>query len=459
MEKLFDKIVRGQLVLEDKVVLGEIGITSGKISEISDKQGLLASNHILDFDKKYIFPGFIDVHLHCFSNPNEGFTNVSHSAAVGGITSFLDMPYDLPNPINNVEEFNCKKERLQKESVVDVGLIATIKKQGGLDQIAPLAEAGAAAFKMSLFETDPYRFPRIPDHEILQAFELIKETGLRVGFHAENDDIINPIVNQFIEEGKVYPLAHPESRPPVSETSAVVKLLDFAYWTGVKLHIFHVTHPRCIDLIQQFKKDGVDVTSETCSHYLLLNQEDLNKYGPLAKMNPPLRSADSVEGLWRQLKTGDIDFITSDHAPWYYEDKAKGNDNIFKSPSGLPGVETLVPLMFDAAVASGRVAPVDFAKLLSTNPAHYFNIKNKGAIKIGYDADLTVIDGDERFQIKASEFQSLAKWSPYDGMTLQGKVKQTIVRGETVYDGEKIVKDPGFGKFITGIGGKEKVKQ
>ena len=460
MDMFFDKVIRGQLVLENKIVLGEIGINDGKIVNVSERVGEFQTNQLIDFSNQLVFPGFIDVHLHCFSNPDEGFTKVSRSAAVGGITSFLDMPYDLPNPINNVEEFNKKRKRLEEETVVDVGLIATIKKEGGLDQIIPLAEAGAAAFKMSLFETDPYRFPRIPDYEILKAFEIIKKTGLRVGFHAENDEIINPIIEEFKDDNKLYPLAHAQSRPPVSETSAILKLLDFAYWTRVKLHIFHVSHPRGIELIQQFKRDGVDVTAETCYHYLLLNQEDLNKYGPIAKMNPPLRSSEAVEGLWNQLKEQEIDFVTSDHAPWNYQDKTMGNDNIFKSPSGLPGVETLVPLMFDALVSSGKLTPIDFAKLLSTNPAQLFGIKNKGAIKIGYDADLTVIDKEADFTIDASKFQSLAKWSPFDRNILKGKVSQTIVRGEVVYDGRKILKKAGFGKFMAGIAtnNQEKVK-
>jgi allantoinase len=451
----FDKVIRGQIVLEEEIIHGEIGITDGEISSISDIIGELKSKVILDFENQYIFPGFIDIHVHCFSNQNEGFTRVSRAAAKGGITSFLDMPYDLPDPINNVEIFNEKRKRLQGNSVVYVGLIATIKKEGGLDQIIPLAKAGAIAFKMSLFETDPYRFPRIPDYEILEAFKLIKQTGLRVGFHAENDDIINPLLHEFENEQTVYPIAHAESRPPVTETSAVAKLLDFAYWTNVKLHIFHVSHPRSVELIEKFQGDGVDISLETCYHYLLLDQEDLKKYGPIAKMNPALRTTKEVKNLWEQLKKNKINIISSDHAPWDNDDKAKGNKNIFKSPSGLPGIETLVLLIFDAAVSSGKITPVHFAKLLSTNPAKMFGIKNKGSIKVGYDADLTVIDGTGRTLIDASKFESLAKYSPFDGEKLRGKVSQTIVRGEVVYDGHEILKDPGYGKFIGGIAANE----
>lgn len=452
----FEKVIRGQIVLEDQIILGEIGINNEKIISITSDRGTLVSDVVLDVGDNYIFPGFIDVHVHCFSNPDEGFEKVSKSAAVGGITSFLDMPYDLPHPINTVENFNQKKERLAKECVVDVGLIATIKKEGGIDQIIPLAEAGATSYKMSLFETDAYRFPRIPDYEILDAFELIKQTGLRVGFHAENDDIINHTIEKFRVEGKINALSHAKSRPPVSETSAILKLLDFAYWTDVKLHIFHVSHPRSLEFIKQFRQEGVDVTSETCYHYLLMDENALPEHGPLAKMNPPLRTEADVEKLWKHLKNDEIDFITSDHAPWDLVSKLKGKENIFDSPSGLPGIETLIPLMFDAAVATGKITPVHFAKLLATNPARLFGMKNKGEIKIGYDADFTIIDPNAFSEVDASSFQSLAKWSPFDGQTLRGKIQRTIVRGEVVYDGRSIVQEAGFGKFIPGSAAKER---
>ncbi len=446
-----DKLIRGNLVLTDKIVLGEIGVKDGKIVAISNHHYSFEAEEKFDFGDHYIFPGFIDVHVHCFSNPDEGFTKVSSGAAIGGITSILDMPYDLPRPINNAEEFELKKQKLEEETVVDCGLIATIKKSGGLEEILPLAEAGAAAFKMSLFETDEYRFPRIPDYEIYQSFQLIRQTGLRVGFHAENDDLIYPLIDSYKNEGRIDYLAHSETRPPVTETSAVLKLLEFAYWTDVKLHIFHVTLPRCIDFIQQYKKEGVDVTGETCYHYLLMDSEDIEEKGPLAKINPPLRSKKDVEGLWRQLQQKEIDFITSDHAPWGYDKKMKGVENIFQSPSGLPGIEVIVPLMFDAAVSNEKVSPIEFAKLMATNPAEEFRIQHKGSIEVGNDADITVVDPNKVWQLDASEFQSTAKWSPFNERKLKGSIEHTFVRGNVVYDGTNVTAGPGDGKFIPGI--------
>lgn len=453
----FDLVVRGQLVLEDEVVIGEIGVNNGKISSIVKETNLLKSSRVLDFGKSFVFPGMIDVHVHCFSNPNEGFITTSSSAAAGGVTTFLDMPYDLPNPINNVDQFERKVKQLEAEAVVDICLWGTISKTGGTDQINKLAEAGAVAFKMSTFETDAYRFPRIPDPEIMRAMELIRETGLVAAFHSENDEIIVDLIDQYIEENKVYPRAHMETRPPVTETSAVLKLLEFAYWTGVKLHIVHVSHPRTIDLINLFKKQGVQVTSETCYPYLLLDVNDLEKHGPRAKNNPPLRNPEDVEGLWKHLQAGDIELISSDHAPWGLEHKEKGQDNIFLAASGLPGLEIIAPLMFDSGVAKGRLTPVEFAKLMAQHPAEVFQIPGKGKIAVQYDADFTVIDPEQSWIVDETKFRSHSKLTPFHGCKVQGKVVQTIVRGTTVYDGNEVTVKPGFGSFVPGKAAKKVV--
>ena len=446
----FDLVVRGKLVLEDEVVLGEIGVNNGNIDCIVKETHSLIGNRILDFGTSYVFPGMIDVHVHCFSNPNEGFIPTSSAAAVGGVTTFLDMPYDLPNPINNVEQFKKKVNQLEQEAVVDICLWGTISKTDGTDQIIPLAEEGAVAFKMSTFETDPYRFPRIPDPEIMRAMELIRETGLVAAFHSENDEIIVDLIDNYQKENKVYPRAHMETRPPVTETSAVLKLLEFAYWTGVKLHIVHVSHPRTIELINLFKNQGVQVTSETCYPYLLLDVNDLEKFGPKAKNNPPLRNPEDVEGLWRHIQAGDIELISSSHAPWGPEHKEKGKDNIFLSASGMPGVEIIAPLMFDSAVAKGKLTPLEFAKLMAQHPAEVFQIPRKGKIAIGYDADFTVINPEETWIVDETQLHSHSKLSPFHGRKLQGKITQTIVRGTTVYDGNELTVKPGFGNFVPG---------
>lgn len=452
----FDLIVRGNLVLQDEVIFGEVGVKDETIHQIAEA-GMLLGARTLDFGRCYVFPGMIDAHVHCFSNPLEGFVNTSASAAAGGITTLLDMPYDLPAPINTVELLELKIERLKREALVDIGLWATIAKTGGTDQIIPLAEAGAIAFKLSTFETDPYRFPEIPDSEIMKAMVLIRETGLRVAFHAENNELIKTLTKDFIRSGRVYARAHMETRPPVTETSAVLKVLEFAYWIGVKVHIVHVSHPRTIELIQRYKADQVDVTSETCYPYLLMDVSDLERQGPIAKNNPPLRPAEDAAKLWEQHRKGSIDIITSDHAPWGADRKEAGEDNIFLAASGMPGVEIMVPLLFDRAVVQEGVPAEVFSKWMAQYPAEVFGIAGKGKLEVGFDADFTVIDPTHKWTIDQTKLRSHSKLSPFHQHEVQGKIKHTIVRGKSVYDGERVVAQPGDGRFIAGASYKREV--
>src|SRR5699024_4321139 len=323
----FDKIFKGTVVLEDEVLTdGYIGVKDGKIAKISEEA--IEGEGIVDLDNQLILPGAIDVHVHSFSNPNEGFERTSLLSARGGVTTFLDMPYDLPNPINNTEILNEKIKDLEKHSYVDIGLWGTIKKREGTDEINKLIDDGVMSFKLSTFETDEYRFPRIPSDEIIKAMKILAETGILVAFHSEDDEIVKGLSKQFEDENKTYNLAHAETRPPYTESAAVLMLMEFAKWTGAKLHIVHVSHPRTLELIKLFKEMGTDVSAETCYTYLLLDEDDLEKQGPPAKMNPPLRSKDDVEKMWEHLEAGNIDLISSDHIVWNIEDKEKGYDNI-----------------------------------------------------------------------------------------------------------------------------------
>lgn len=449
----FERVLKGNIVLEDEVVKGSIGINGGKIEKIAVNEELAGQN-VTDHGESYIFPGAIDVHVHCFSNPNEGFEKTTRLSARGGVTTFLDMPYDLPNPVNNTEIFKEKVEKLEKEALVDIGLWGTITKREGTPELKPLVEAGAMSFKLSTFETDEYRFPKVPNNEIIKAMKILAESGIVIAFHSEDDEIVKAMTKEYEESGKHHNLAHAETRPAYTETAAVLTLLEFAYWTGAKLHIVHVSHPRTLDLIKIFKEMGTDVSAETCYTYLLLDTEDLEANGPAAKMNPPLRSKEEVEGMWQHLREGNIDLISSDHIVWNVEDKKKGYGNIFKAPSGLPGLEVIVPLMFDGMVSRRGFAPTEFAKVMATNVAKRFGIAGKGKIAEGYDADFVVIDPELEWQMNQEVMETDLGLLPFDNHTLKGKIVETIVRGRTVFDGEEVVAEPGYGTFIKGSGAK-----
>jgi allantoinase len=447
--KTLDLIVQGDIVLpEGTIGDGIVGILGGRIAGIFDKAATPPHRQVIRAAGQYVLPGMIDGHVHCYSTPNEGFTDATRAAAAGGVTTIMEMPYDLGRPLISKERFQDKRRRLEAESLVDVALLATFKKTGGLDQIPLLAEAGACGFKASLFETDPERFPRIPDYELFDAFERVRDVGLPIGLHAENDELVQWTTEKARSEGGD-PAAHCRSRPEIVESSAVVKALEFAHATGVHLHIYHASFARIFELVDWYRQRGTRVTAETCTHYLTLAEEDMARLGAKGKINPPLRPAVEHEKLWAMCASSRVDMVTSDHAPWMA--KYKTHPNIFDNASGAPGVQFIVPMIFSEGVAKGRLTIHDMVRLLAQGPAEIFGLApRKGQIRVGADADLTIIDPKAEWVLDEADQLSSAGWSPYHGWSMTGRVTATILRGQVIFDGEQVLAEPGTGRFVPG---------
>jgi len=443
-----DLLIKGDIVLSEEVARNSyVGVKDGVIMGLYRNQPLPSATETIDATGKLVFPGIIDEHVHSYSNPREGFEHSTKAAAAGGVTTIIEMPYDAGAPTTNPENFREKIERVENEARVDIALLATLRKDGQPDVIEPLVKMGACGFKLSVFETDPDRFPRIEDNVLWEIMPMIASLGVPVGFHAENDTIIEALIAQFQAAGKTYPKAHCETRPPVTESLAVLKLLELAYWTHIQLHLYHISHPRSLELIRWYRNQGVDVSVETCPHYLILQEDQMDLLKAFAKINPPIRKKDEVEELWRAVKVGDIDMIASDHAPWPLERKQSAN--IFDNASGAPGVETLFSLMFSEGVIKRGLTPEKLANLLSEKPSERFKLApKKGCISSGADADLTILDPSQQWTVRANKSESSAKWSPYEGMTVQGRVVRTILRGRTIFDGESVIAQEGTGEFV-----------
>ncbi len=444
-----DLVVKGDLILQHGIAKNAaVGVKDGVITALHSSTETPFAKETIDARGFLVFPGGVDSHVHSYSIVGvEGFEHSTPAAAAGGVTTFIEMPYDAGATTTTPEALQEKIQRVKRLAMVDVALLATLKKNGPLDVIDPLVDMGACGFKLSLFETDPNRFPRIGDGMLWKALPIIAAHGLPVGFHAENDEIIFQLIAEYQKEGKTYPKAHCETRPPISETLAVLKLLELAYWTGAPLHIYHVSHPRSIHLVQRFRKDGMDVTTETCPHYLLFNEDDMDRLKAFGKINPPLRQREDVEEMWELLESGAIDMVTSDHAPWPLSKKQA--PNIFDNGSGAPGLETIFPLLYSEGVVKRDISPVRLAQVLSEQPARRFKLyPKKGHIALGADADLAILDPSRRWTVQGSVMHTSAGWTPYEGMTLQGKVVRTILRGKTIYDGNTITAKAGDGAFV-----------
>ena len=447
---MLDTLISGGIVWEGRILAGGgIGVRDGRIAGCFEPGYTPPAAETMDAAGLLIFPGFIDAHVHCASTPFEGVPAATAAAAAGGVTTIVDMPFDAPAGVSTVEQFTAKLARIREQTRVDCAMLAAVKQET-LDQIPGLAAAGACGYKMSLYDTDPVRFPLVPDPHLLEAFRRVARTGLHAGVHAENDQIVQEMVRQLKASGRTSPRDHCLSRPPIAEIEATARACEFAHETGVRLHIHHVSHPRCVALIQRYRAEGTRVTAETCPHYLLLSIEDMDRLGAFAKINPPLREKGDVEALWADLAAGRIDMVASDHAPWPPE--MKRQPSIFDNGSGAPGVQTLVPLLYSEGVAKGRISLGRFVDLLSRNVARLFNLPpSKGALRPGADADLVLLDPKQHWVIRDEDMRSNARWSPFAGMRVQGRIVATMVRGKFVYrDGEVLAK-PGDGQFVAGV--------
>src|SRR2546430_15263720 len=259
--RALDLVVAGHLVLPgDRLVAGEIGIRDGRIAALADSGALDAERRIEA--RGLVLPGVVDAHVHTRSEPGEGITRATTAAAAGGVTTIVDMPYDDPTPITNVQAFLAKAAAVDREAITDVALWATIAKTGGLDEIEELVSAGACGFKVSTFETHPVRFPSIPDGELYLGMQRIHAAGSLVAFHAENDDIVRRLSTRLAANGRVDASAHAAGRPPVTETEAVGRALEFALATGARTHIVHATLQRSFPLVERARGDGANATAE-----------------------------------------------------------------------------------------------------------------------------------------------------------------------------------------------------
>jgi allantoinase len=413
-----------------------ISIRDGQIEAVGEPFG-----DGVDFGDALLLPGAVDVHVHTRSYAGEGIERCTLAAAAGGVTTIVDMPYDAAGPIDSLSAFEGKVRDVENEAHVDVALWATVPPRGPIEDVDALVAAGAAAFKLSTFETHPERFPRIPDGQLLAAFEAIAAAGGLAGVHAENDEIVRAGIAREVAAGRGGdPLAHARSRPPVAEHEAIARVLELARATGVRLHICHVSTPRGVDLVAAARRDGVDVSAETCPHYLLLDQSELERRGGEAKINPPLRDA--------PLPPEGLDLVSSDHVGWPVQ--RKHGPDIFALAAGAPGVELIVPLVHDALGAAGLV------RLVSEAPARRFGLwPRKGNLMPGADADLLVLDPASEWEIDPAALVTCAGWSPYAGRRVRGRVIAAFSRGVKVWDGVSAgaAMGPGHGRFVPASSG------
>ena len=442
-----DKVFAGTVVLPDRIIdNGYVLVGDGTVRAVGASAAPSGERH--GGSGYLVLPGAIDAQVHSRSQRGqEDFLWSTRSAAAGGVTTIVDMPYDDGCLIATAERFQTKVKQAAAQARVDFALYATVGPEEGAARIDELVDAGAAGFKFSTFGTHPQRFPRIPWHTLYKCFQSVGRRGLIAGIHNENDEMVRAFTAEVEASGVTDYTAHGLSRPPITEALATAEVYELGAATGCPVHVVHSSIARGYELAAAYRAQGHGATIEACIHYLALNEEnDVRRLGGKAKINPPLRPRREVEALWHHLAAGNVTVVSTDHVSWS-EDR-KTDPNMLKNASGVPGLEALYALLLKG-LDERKLPLTHAAKLLAHNPAALFRLAHtKGALAIGRDADIVLMRRDPYRYAAATSGNNFVSWSPYDGIELPFRTVATYLRGACVAADGKVLAEPGQGRFL-----------
>ena len=429
---MFDLLFKNaQLVCEDTIITADLAVKDGVICAIGSN--LEHALETIDVQGDFIFPGGIDVHVH-FNEPGneewEGFTTGSTLLAAGGVTSYFDMPLNANPPTINVEALYEKKRLAEEKSVV------TPYFWGGLvhhnvSQLEALAQEKIIGFKAFLSNSGFKPFAAVENESLLQGMHEIARLGKVLALHAESNDLTSFLQQQKIAEGKLTAQDYAESRPIVAEVEAVNRALYFAELTGCALHFVHISSAAAVKSIQAAKQRGLDVSIETCPHYLWFNDQTLER-GVLAKCAPPLRPENERKQLLECLLTGQIDIIASDHSPCPPTMKDLTKQHFFQAWGGINGGQfTLLSLLTLCDMTN--TSYVNVAKWFSDAPAKRFKLGKVGRLAVGYAADFTIVT-KKPFTVTQENHFAKHKATIYESETFNHTIVATYSKGKCVYE-------------------------
>lgn len=432
----------------------DIGISGGRIAALQTNLDA-SSREVIDARTLHILPGLIDAHVH-FNEPGrtdwEGLETGSRALAAGGATTFFDMPLNAHPPTVDAASFDQKFRAAQAGSVVDFAFWGGLVP-ANLDRLEELAERGVVGFKAFMCASGIQDFENVDDGILREGMKRAARLKKIVAVHAESETMTRELTDRALRAGKTGVRDFLDSRPIEAELDAIERALSVAGETGCALHVVHVSCGAGVALIAAAQKLGVDVSCETCPHYLTLTEEDALELEAMAKCAPPLRPVAARETLWRHVVAGHITTIGSDHSPALPE--MKKDANFFKIWGGISGAQHTLPLLLTEGCVKREVALPALNRLLSFNVARRFGLSPaKGEIKIGADADLTLVDLNARFTVEREDLFYRHRQSPYVGRPLRGRVVQTLLRGHTIFKDGNIVSKP-LGQLVKPTTGKK----
>jgi allantoinase len=438
------------IVTETTTFCGGITVANSRVSQWIDGNPDMDAETVVDAGGKWVLPGLVDAHVH-FSEPGrthwEGFLTGTRAAAAGGVTTVVEMPLNASPPTIHPAALQAKQQAAAPSALVDYALWGGLV-DNNLDQLDSLHRAGVVGFKAFLCEsaTD---FRRIDDDLLYAGLQTARRLGTVVGVHAENEWLTRYLTRELQAAGRRDRRAWGEARPLAAELEAIRRALFWAQVTGGRLHLVHVSQAAGVTAAADAKRAGVAVTVETCPHYLMFDEEDLVRLGPVAKCAPPLRRRAEVEALWVKVLAGEVDIIASDHSPCTWAEKEQGQEDVWRAWGGISGLQSMLPALLTEGVHRRGLTLPALVRMTSANPARLFGLyPRKGSLLPGADADFAIVDLDAQTTLQAEALEYKNRHSIYVGSSFVGAVHTTFVRGSPVYQSGRVVGQPGLGQWV-----------
>jgi dihydropyrimidinase len=453
-----DLIVRGgRVVTPTEVLETAVAVSGGKIVALGAEAMLPPAERTIDATGKYVLPGLIDCHVHLGAVYDDWHTGPV-AAAHAGLTTLLSfVEYDDQARETLPQALKRLRDEASQQSVLDFGFHFILNNQPYiLDGLAEAFEQGVTSYKIFMtYKKRPNRM--CSDEFIAQVMERIAALGGVCQLHCENGDILYHLENKAIAAGRVKPTDFPSTCPPWTEEEAINRAILIGEMTNCPVYVVHLSTQLGLERIKEAQARGQRVWTETCPQYMLLTEKEMEAWGPLAKIGPPLRPVGGGDGdaLWGGSREGYIATVASDHSPRRKELKEPGWKNIFVDgdgkpiPFGSPSIETLLPLMWSEGVVRRGLPVTWLARVMAENPARIFGLyPRKGAIAVGSDADIALWDPGHRRTIDGARMQSLSGYSVYDGWQVQGWPRFVVRRGQLVLADGEITARPGEGEWL-----------
>jgi len=451
-------IKNGTIITTSESYVADILVKDGKISAIGTGFPEAGAD-VVDACGKLVLPGAIDAHTH-LAMPFGGTVSAdsylagTRAAACGGVTTVFDYPMQRKGHgiIETIEE---RKTICDPEACVDYAFHCIITDLNGgtiLEEFKEAVDYGITSFKC--FFVYKKEGMMVDDATFVKILLKAKEVGAITNIHAENPDLIDLNIEQFLKEGKTSAWYHYLSRPEYVEAEADKRAIHWAKSVEAPLYLVHMADKEGLEAAIAAKADGHEIYIETCPQYLEFTNEVYKRDdGRNFVCSPPMKGQESQDALWKAIKTGAIDTVATDHCPFQSYEKDWGKDDFTKIPNGCAGVENLYPYMLSSA-NDGKISFNRVVELCSSNPAKIFGCSQKGSITVGKDADIVIYDPNKDFTISVSNMHSDYDHTIWEGKKLHGYPVKTYLRGNLVYDNGDFVGKPGAGEFIKRIGHK-----